>query len=59
MKRYITFLFCTVLSAALCTSAAALSPNTGDTSNVPLWIGMAAAAVVLVIVVLVMLKKRK
>lgn len=60
MKHVVSAMLCTVLCALTVVSAWGITPAvTGDESNIPLMIGLAAAAVIAIVVVLVMMKKRR
>ena len=60
MKRFVSLVLSAALCAALMIPACAITPAaTGDTSNIPLLIGLAAVAVIAIVVVLVMMNKKK
>ena len=60
MKRFVSLVLSAALCAALMIPAWAITPAaTGDTSNIPLLIGLAAVAVIAIVVVLVMMNKKK
>lgn len=59
MKHLISMLLCTALCAVLTISAWGITPAvTGDTSNIPLMIALAAVAIVAIVVVLIVMNKK-
>lgn len=60
MKHFVSVVLSAALCAALMVPAWAIVPAaTGDTSNMPLMIGLAAVAVVAIVVVLIVMNKKK
>ena len=60
MKHVVSTMLCAAMCALTVVSAWGITPAvTGDESNIPLMIGLAAAAVIAIVVVLVMMKKRR
>ena len=60
MKHFVSALLCAVLCALTIVPAWGITPAlTGDTSNIPLLIALAAVAVIAIVVVLVMMNKKK
>lgn len=60
MKHVVSAMLCAAMCALTVVSAWGITPAvTGDESNIPLMIGLAAAAVIAIVVVLVMMKKRR
>ena len=60
MKHFVSVVLSAALCAALMVPAWAVAPAvTGDTSNIPLMIVLAAVAVIAIVVVLVMMNKKK
>ena len=60
MKAFVSALLCAALCAALMVPAWAVTPVvTGDTSNIPLMIALAAVAVIAIVVLLVAMNKKK
>ncbi len=60
MKHVVSAMLCAALCALTVVSTWGITPAaTGDESNIPLMIGLAAAAVIAIVVVLVMMKKRR
>ncbi len=60
MKHFVSVVLSAALCAALMVPVWAITPAaTGDTSNIPLLIGLAAVAVAAIVVVLVMMNKKK
>ena len=60
MKAFVSALLCAALCAVLMVPAWAVTPAvTGDTSNIPLMIALAAVAVIAIVVLLVAMNKKK
>lgn len=60
MKHFVSALLCAALCALTIVPAWGITPAlTGDTSNIPLLIALAAVAVVAIVVVLVMMNRKK
>lgn len=60
MKAFVSAMLCAALCAALTVPAWAITPAvTGDTSNIPLMIALAAVAVIAIVVLLVAMNKKK
>ena len=60
MKHFISAVLGAALCAALMIPACAITPAaTGDTSNMPLMIVLAAVAVIAIVVVLIVMNKKK
>lgn len=59
MKHLTLCTLCAALVSLLSVSAWGVSPVTGDTSNMPLMIGLLVGAAVLLVVVVIVMKKRK
>lgn len=60
MKRFASILLGAALCAMTTVSAWGITPAvTGDDSNIPLMIALAAVAVIAIVVVLVMMNKKK
>ena len=60
MKHFVSALLCAALCALTIVPAWGITPAlTGDTSNIPLMIALAAVAVVAIVVVLVMMNRKK
>ena len=60
MKFFVSAMLCAALYAALMVPAWAVAPAvTGDTSNIPLMIVLAAVAVIAIVVLLVAMNKKK
>ena len=60
MKHLVSAFLCAALCALLTVPALAITPAmTGDTSNIPLMIVLAAVAIIAIVVVLIMMNKKK
>lgn len=60
MKHFVSALLCAALCALLAVPAWAITPAlTGDTSNIPLMIALAAVAIIAIVVVLIMMNKKR
>ncbi len=60
MKHFVSAVLGATLCAALIIPACAITPAaTGDTSNMPLMIVLAAVAVIAIVVVLIVMNKKK
>ena len=60
MKHFVSALLCAALCALLAVPAWAITPAlTGDTSNIPLMIALAAAIIAIVVVLIMMNKKKR
>ena len=60
MKHLFSAILCAALCAVMTVSAWGITPAlTGDTSNIPLLIVLAAVAVIAIVVVLVMMNRKK
>ena len=60
MKHFVSALLCTALCALTVVPAWGVTPAlTGDTSNIPLLIVLAAVAVIAIVVLLIMMNKTK
>lgn len=60
MKHAVSALLCAALCALTTVSAWGIAPAvTGDETNIPLLIAMAAVAVIAIVVVLVMMNRKK
>lgn len=59
MKHFVSALLCAALCALTIVPAWGITPAlTGDTSNIPLMIALAAVAVVAIVVVLIVMNKK-
>lgn len=60
MKHLITLLLCSALCTLLTIPTWGIIPAaTGDTSNIPLMIALAAVAIIAIVVVLIMMNRKK
>ena len=60
MKHFVSALLCAALCALTVVPAWGITPAlTGDTSNMPLMIALAAVAVIAIVVVLIVMNKKK
>lgn len=59
MKHFVSALLCAALCALTIVPAWGITPAlTGDTSNIPLMIALAAVAVIAIVVVLIVMNKK-
>ena len=60
MKHFVSALLCAALCALTVVPAWGITPAlTGDTSNMPLMIALAAVAVIAIVVVLIVMNRKK
>lgn len=60
MKKFVSVLLSAALCAMLCVSAWGIVPAaTGDTSNIPLMIVLAAVVIIAIVAVLILMNRKK